>query len=88
MFKYIWDVLYGTFTQLRSLVMVFGHAFRPRDTLQYPEEAVYLPPRYRGHEDDLATVYGCERGVEPIGLNKAWSWLSGATGVKTSKAAA
>ena len=51
-------------------------------------EVLVLPPRYRGHEDDLATVYGCERGVEPIGLNKAWSWLSGATGVKTSKAAA
>ena len=48
MFKYIGEVLYGTFTQLRSLVMVFSHSFRKRDTLQYPEEAVYLPPRYRG----------------------------------------
>ena len=48
MFKYIWDVLVGTATQLRSLVMVFGHGFRKRDTLQYPEEQVYLPPRYRG----------------------------------------
>jgi NADH-quinone oxidoreductase subunit I len=28
--------------------MVFGHGFRKRDTLQYPEEPVYLPPRYRG----------------------------------------
>ena len=48
MFKYLWDILHGTYTQLRSLVMVFSHAFRKRDTLQYPEEAVYLPPRYRG----------------------------------------
>ena len=48
MFKYIWDVLVGTGTQLRSLAMVFSHGFRKRDTLQYPEEAVYLPPRYRG----------------------------------------
>ena len=40
MFKYIWDVLVGTATQLRSLVMVFGHGFRKRDTLQYPEEQV------------------------------------------------
>ena len=48
MFKYIWDVLVGTGTQLRSLAMVFSHGFRKRDTLQYPEEPVYLPPRYRG----------------------------------------
>ena len=48
MFKYIWDVVHGTWTQLRSLVMVFSHGFRKRDTLQYPEEPVYLPPRYRG----------------------------------------
>ena len=48
MFKYIGDIVKGTGTQLRSLVMVFGHGFRKRDTLQYPEEAVYLPPRYRG----------------------------------------
>ena len=48
MFKYIGDIVKGTGTQLRSLVMVFGHGFRKRDTLQYPEEQVYLPPRYRG----------------------------------------
>ncbi len=46
--KEIINVVHGTFTQLRSLVMIFGHAFRKRDTLQYPEEPVYLPPRYRG----------------------------------------
>ena len=40
MFKYIWDVLVGTGTQLRSLAMVFSHGFRKRDTLQYPEEQV------------------------------------------------
>lgn len=48
MFKYIGDIVKGTGTQLRSLVMIFGHGFRKRDTLQYPEEAVYLAPRYRG----------------------------------------
>ena len=48
MFSYIKDVVIGTYTQLRSMVMVFSHGFRKRDTLQYPEEAVYLPPRYRG----------------------------------------
>ena len=40
MFKYIRDVVHGTYTQLRSMVMVFSHGFRKRDTLQYPEEAV------------------------------------------------
>nr|BFE95949.1 hypothetical protein GCM10020185_64850 [Pseudomonas brassicacearum subsp. brassicacearum] len=48
MFKYIGDIVKGTGTQLRSLVMIFGHGFRKRDTLQYPEEPVYLAPRYRG----------------------------------------
>lgn len=42
------DVIDGIWSQFRSLGMVFSHAFRKRDTLQYPEEKVYLPPRYRG----------------------------------------
>lgn len=33
MIKEILHVLHGTYTQLRSIVMVFGHAFRKRDTL-------------------------------------------------------
>ena len=48
MFRAIVHSLHGTYTQLRSLAMIFAHAFRKRDTLQYPEEPVYLPPRYRG----------------------------------------
>jgi NADH-quinone oxidoreductase subunit I len=40
--------LKGIGSQIRSLVMVFSHAFRKRDTIQYPEEPVYVPPRYRG----------------------------------------
>ncbi|HNN86727.1 MAG TPA: NADH-quinone oxidoreductase subunit I, partial [Pseudomonadales bacterium] len=42
------QVLSGVGSQLRSLWMIFSHAWRKRDTLQYPEEKVYLPPRYRG----------------------------------------
>jgi len=38
----------GFGSQLRSMWMVFSHAFRKRDTIQYPEQKVYLPPRYRG----------------------------------------
>ncbi len=44
----IGGVLAGIGTQVRSICMIFSHAFRKRDTLQYPEEKVYLPPRYRG----------------------------------------
>ena len=32
----------------RSLFMIFMHAFRKRDTIQYPEQKPYVPPRYRG----------------------------------------
>ena len=42
------SLLEGTWSQLRTLGMVFMHAFRKRETLQYPEEPVYLSPRYRG----------------------------------------
>lgn len=40
-------------------------------------EVFVLPPRYRTHEDELAATYSLARGVEPIGLKKAWSWLTG-----------
>jgi NADH-quinone oxidoreductase subunit I len=33
---------------LRSLWLVFLHLFRPRETVQYPEERPYAPPRWRG----------------------------------------
>lgn len=33
---------------LRTMWYVFLHLFRPRATIQYPEEKVRLPPRYRG----------------------------------------
>jgi len=38
----------ATWSQLRTLGMVFMHSFRKRETVNYPEEQVYLPPRYRG----------------------------------------
>ena len=41
-------------------------------------EVFVLPPRYRNHEEKLAAAYSLEQGVQPIGLNKAWSWLTGA----------
>jgi NADH-quinone oxidoreductase subunit I len=33
---------------LRGLLVVFKHLFRRSDTVRYPEEMPYLPPRYRG----------------------------------------
>ena len=34
-----------------------------------------LPPRYRGHEDEVVRIYGIEGGVQDAGLLKAWSVL-------------
>lgn len=33
---------------LQSILAVLSHSFRRRVTVQYPEEKVYLAPRYRG----------------------------------------
>jgi NADH-quinone oxidoreductase subunit I len=33
---------------LKGIWLVFLHAFRPRLTIQYPEQKPYLPPRWRG----------------------------------------
>ncbi len=41
-------LLHDVFTQFRSLWLVFSHAWRKRDTIQYPEQMPYIPPRYRG----------------------------------------
>lgn len=41
-------LLLGIYSQVRSMWMVASHAFRKRDTILYPEQKVYLPPRYRG----------------------------------------
>ncbi|KOR30851.1 NADH dehydrogenase [Achromatium sp. WMS2] len=46
--NYLWSLVTDFGTQLRSLWMVFSHGFRKRDTLQYPEQKVNAPPRYRG----------------------------------------
>ncbi|MGY8717591.1 MAG: hypothetical protein ACKVI3_07395 [Verrucomicrobiia bacterium] len=51
-------------------------------------EVLVLPPRYRSHEAEMASMYGFKQGVEPIGLNKAWSWLRSAMGFGSKTAAA
>jgi NADH-quinone oxidoreductase subunit I len=47
MIKGILDLIYGTYTQLVTLKRVLHHTFTPTDTVQYPEEMPYMPPRYR-----------------------------------------
>ena len=48
---------------LHALGIVIGHAFRERDTVQYPDEMVYLPPRYRGRIVLSRDPDGAERCV-------------------------
>jgi NADH-quinone oxidoreductase subunit I len=48
---------------LQGLGAVIGHAFHRRDTIQYPEEMVYLPPRYRGRIILSRDPGGAERCV-------------------------
>jgi hypothetical protein len=45
-----------------------------------------LPPRYRDHEEELATMYAMG-GVRPIGLNKTWSELREMLGGRAVKRA-
>ncbi|NDK98956.1 NADH-quinone oxidoreductase subunit NuoI [Photorhabdus bodei] len=42
------ELVVGFATQVRSIWMIGLHAFHKRETQMYPEEPVYLPPRYRG----------------------------------------
>ena len=48
---------------LQGLGAVIGHAFHRRDTIQYPDEMVYLPPRYRGRIILSRDPGGAERCV-------------------------
>ncbi|WP_457913510.1 NADH-quinone oxidoreductase subunit NuoI [Candidatus Gillettellia adelgis] len=42
------ELIVGFGTQLRSIWMIGLQIFSKRETQLYPDEAVYLPPRYRG----------------------------------------
>lgn len=45
-----------------------------------------LPPRYRGHEEELVRIYKFAGGVQPAGLRKAWSLLRELFGGAAAKA--
>jgi NADH dehydrogenase subunit I (EC 1.6.5.3) len=42
------NILVGIWTNARSLWLIFSHLWRKKDTINYPEEMPYIPPRYRG----------------------------------------
>lgn len=44
----LWNIIKGIFTNLRSMWIIFTHLWRRKDTINYPEQMPYLPPRYRG----------------------------------------
>ena len=46
-----------------------------------------LPPRYRGHEAEMAKLYGLGGGVKPAGLRKAWAMLREMIGASKQPAA-
>ena len=48
---------------LRTIWLVFLHSFRKRDTVQYPEERPYVPPRFRGRIILSRDPDGAERCV-------------------------
>jgi len=45
-----------------------------------------LPPRYRGHEEELVKIYSLD-GVHPAGFRAAWQWFNGLFGRETKLAA-
>lgn len=42
---------------------------------------VHLPPRYRGHEAELVSIYGLA-GTRDVGLRAMWAWLKGMFGFR------
>jgi hypothetical protein len=49
--------------------------------------AMLLPPRYRGHEEELVPIYGLA-GVREAGLRAAFRWLKESLGFKPQPQAA
>jgi hypothetical protein len=69
----------------RSLAVGTGAFFS--DIVDEEDRTIFsLPPRYRGHEHALATVYGMI-GVRAIGFRKAWSQLREMLGGRALKKA-
>ncbi|WWP00222.1 MAG: NADH-quinone oxidoreductase subunit NuoI [Candidatus Dasytiphilus stammeri] len=61
--NFIKTFFFHIFTQLRSIYLISLNAFSKRETKKYPEEKVYLPPRYRGRIVLTRDPDGAERCV-------------------------
>ena len=59
------ELLVGFGTQVRSIWMIGLHAFAKRETRMYPEEPVYLPPRYRGRSEERRVGKECRSRWSP-----------------------
>ena len=79
----------------RSLVLPDGKYFVGKGVLfseiqelqaDTTKTTLLLPPRYRGHEEELARIYGLT-GVSDIGLRAAMNWIKEACGMKAEPAA-
>jgi hypothetical protein len=46
---------------------------------------ILLPPRYRGHEEEIAKIYNFA-GVRDVGIRAAWAWFKSLFGSKTAVA--
>lgn len=56
------------------------------DILDGEEREIFsLPPRYRGHEAEVARAYQFGGGVRPAGLRKAWGALREMVGGRALK---
>ncbi|QJC38274.1 NADH-quinone oxidoreductase subunit NuoI [Enterobacteriaceae endosymbiont of Donacia marginata] len=53
----------GLISQIRSIFLVWINLFKKRETIMYPEEKIYLPPRYRGRIILTSDVNNNERCV-------------------------
>jgi hypothetical protein len=86
-----WLVLAERSVTLPAAKYAIGKAVFYSDIHQVEGEktrtALMLPPRYRGHEDELVKIYNLE-GVHPAGLRAAWQWIKGLFGGETKLAVA
>lgn len=44
----LWRIVKGFWSNLVTLWVIFTHLWRHKDTISYPEQMPYMPPRYRG----------------------------------------
>lgn len=76
-----WLILPLRETQMVDAKITIGRGIFFSTVMAGDRPLFILPPRYSGHELEVARVYGFA-GVEDAGLRKAWSWLKEAVNGK------